>query len=95
MDNNDESMTTTAAKMMLDAMRRLNQKEITPQEAQGIAVLGKGVIDAAQAEIQFIKTCKAMPKNGLFGKTLVYLEPECDDVALHEQTRRLKNEAQK
>lgn len=89
---NEETMTTTAAKMMLDAMKRLNNKEITPQEAQGIAVLGKGVIDAAQAEIQFIKTCKAMPKNGLFGTQMIYLEPECSKDALLEQRLRIEQQ---
>lgn len=88
----EETITYTAAKMMLDAMKALKEKKITPQEAQGVAMLGKGVVDAAQAEINFIKTCKAMPKNGLFGQKLIYLEPECDDMALKEQTKRLKME---
>lgn len=87
---NEETMTTTAAKMMLDAMKRLNNKEISPQEAQGIAVLGKGVIDAANAEINFIKTCKAMPKGGLFGTAMIYLEPECSKEALKEQKLRFE-----
>lgn len=89
---NEETMTYTAAKMMLDAMKRLNNKEISPQEAQGIAVLGKGVIDAANAEINFIKTCKAMPKGGLFGTAMIYLEPDCDKEALKEQKLRIEQQ---
>lgn len=91
-NENNETMTLTAARMMLDAMKRLNEKQITPQEAQGIAVLGRGVIDAANAEINFIKTCKAMPKGGLFGTSMIYLEPECDKNALIEQKRRLEQQ---
>jgi len=86
-----ESMTTTAAKAMLDAMHKLTAKEITPHEAQGIAMLGKGVIDAANAEINFIKTVKAMPSDGgMFGKRVLYLEPECSKDALKEQQLRLE-----
>lgn len=92
--NDNKSMTTIAAEMMLDAMRKLNNKEINPQEAQGIAVLGKGVIDAANAEISFIRTVKGMPSNGgMFGKTILYLEPECSKEALNEQKLRLDMKA--
>lgn len=94
--NTDESMTTVAARTMLEAMRKLSNKEITTQEAQGIAMLGKGVIDAANVEVNFIRTMKAMPSNGgMFGKKVVYLEPKVEHDALAEQTRRLKNESRK
>lgn len=92
-NNENKAMTTEAAQMMLEAMRALKEKSMTPQEATSMAVLGKTVIDAANAEIQFIRTVKAMPNNGgMFGKNVVYLEPEADKEALKEQDKRLAHE---
>jgi hypothetical protein len=71
-----EPMTTTAATMMLGAMRDLREKKIEAKEAQAIAQLGMGVIQAANAEIQFIRATKAIPCNSGMGDRMRFLEPQ-------------------
>jgi len=88
----NEAMTVTAAKTMLEAMTKLKNKEITPQEAQGIAMLGKGVIDAVNAEINFIKVTKAMPNNGLFGNELKFIEPDVNEKQMLKLERRIHDD---
>lgn len=88
----EENLTGEAVRIMIDAMKKLRAKEITPQEAQGIAMLGKGVIDAANAEISFIKTVKALPVHGVFSNNIQFIEPEVSKESLNAQNKRLKME---
>jgi hypothetical protein len=74
-----EPIIRTAANFMIEAMRDLKEKKITPKEAQGMALLGKCVIDAANIEIQFIKTVKGLSRGGIFDDNIQYLEPNIDD----------------
>jgi len=68
-------MVTEASELMIQAMKDLKDKKITTQEAQAIAQLGVGVVSAANAEIQFIRTTKALPVGGGFGTEIKFLEP--------------------
>jgi len=69
-------LTTQASHLMIDAMKKLSKKEIDPKEASAIAQLGIGVVQAANAEIQFIRTAKGLPAQSMFGSHIMYLEPE-------------------
>lgn len=68
-------MTTVAAEMMIEAMKDLREKKIDAKDAAAIAQLGIGVVQAANAEIQFMRTTKAIPLNSGMGNQLQYLEP--------------------
>ena len=68
-------MVAQASELMIQAMKDLSAKKITPQEAQSIAQLGVGVVAAANAEIQFIRATKAIPTDGAFGTDMKFLEP--------------------
>ncbi len=68
-------MTTVAAEMMIQAMKDLREKKIDAKDAQAIAQLGIGVVNAANAEVQFIRTTKAIPDGSGMGNKLQYLEP--------------------
>lgn len=68
-------MVTEAAELMIQAMKDLGTKKISTQEAQAIAQLGMSVVQAANAEVQFIKVTKALPKGGAFGDDVLFLEP--------------------
>jgi len=70
-----QPMTTVAAQMMIDAMRDLREKKIDAKDAQAIAQLGIGVVNAANAEIQFIRATKAIPLGSGMGTKMNYLEP--------------------
>lgn len=69
-------ITTIAAEMMIEAMKDLREKKIDAKDAQAIAQLGIGVVQAANAEIQFMRTTKAIPMNSGMGNQLQYLEPQ-------------------
>lgn len=68
-------MTTVAAEIMIEAMKDLREKKIDAKDATAIAQLGIGVVQAANAEIQFMRTTKAIPLNSGMGNQLQYLEP--------------------
>ena len=68
-------MVTEAAELMVQAMKDLSAKTIDPKEAQAIAQLGIGVVQAANAEVAFIKVTKALPVGGSFGTDVRFLEP--------------------
>jgi len=75
MTGNFKPMTTTASEIMIQAMRDLKDKKIDPKEAQAIAQLGIGVVQAANAEIQFIRATKAIPSGSGMGNKMQFLEP--------------------
>ncbi|GEM_PF-3692415 len=88
-----ECSTTTITNIMLEAMNKLKNKEITTQEAQSIALLGKVGIDSARVELDFIKTVKAIPKGSSFSNQLQYMEPpEPEKEALEHQAKRIQME---
>jgi uncharacterized protein YaaN involved in tellurite resistance len=66
---------TEAAELMLQAMKDLGVKKIDAKDAQAIAQLGIGVVQAANAEVNFIKATRAMPTDGTFGTNVRFLEP--------------------
>ena len=68
-------MVTQAAEIMIQAMKDLQENKIEAKDAQAIAQLGIGVVQAANAEIQFIRTTKAIPVGGTFGTDMRFLEP--------------------
>jgi len=68
-------MVNEAAEIMIQAMKDLKEKKIDTKEAQTIAQLGIGVVQAANAEVQFIRATKALPKGGIFGDDIRFLEP--------------------
>lgn len=68
-------MVREAAELMIQAMKDLTTKKIKPQEAQSIAQLGVGVVQAANSEVNFIKATKAIPCDGEFGTDMRFLEP--------------------
>lgn len=72
-------MVTEAAEIMVQAMKDLSTNKIDPREAQAIAQLGIGVVQAANAEVQFIRVTKALPKGGIFGDDVRFLEPPDDN----------------
>ena len=72
-------ITTTAAEMMIQAMQDLRDKKIDAKDAQAIAQLGIGVVQAANAEIQFIRTTKAIPVGSGMGNKMDFLEPPIKD----------------
>lgn len=69
-------MVTEAAEIMIQAMKDLKEKKIDTKDAQAIATLGIGVVQAANAEVQFIRATRAMPKGGSFGDDVQFLEPD-------------------
>jgi len=76
--------------ILLDTMRKLASKEIDPGTAQAIALNGRAVIDAAKAETDFIRTVKAIPREGVWGSRLQYLEPQVDDPEERTPANRLE-----
>ena len=82
----DKPMLRQASEMMLDAMRKVRDKNMDPKEATAIAQLGMGVINAANAETSFIKTVRGLPRGGIFGDHIQYLEPN----VTKEQERNMK-----
>lgn len=78
MSDSFKPMTTVAAQLMIDAMRDLREKKIDAKEAQAIAQLGVGVVNAANAEIQFIRATKAIPDGSGMGNKMQFLEPPKD-----------------
>ncbi|MFA6688839.1 MAG: hypothetical protein WCS18_05105 [Sphaerochaetaceae bacterium] len=75
MEMNEKPMLSQASEMMLEAMRKVRDKTMDPKEATAIAQLGLGVINAANAETAFIKTVRGIPRGGVFGDRIQYLEP--------------------
>jgi hypothetical protein len=64
-----------AAEIMVQAMKNLNEKKISPQEATAMAQLGISVVQAANAEVQFIRATKTIPTTGIFGTDVRFIEP--------------------
>lgn len=74
-ENEFKPITTVAAEMMIQAMKDLREKKIDAKDAQAIAQLGIGVVNAANAEVQFIRTTKAIPAGSGMGNKMQFLEP--------------------
>lgn len=76
MSNTDfKPMTTIASELMIEAMRDLKAKKIDAKDATAIAQLGIGVVQAANAEVQFIRATKAIPNGSGMGNKMQFLEP--------------------
>lgn len=71
----DKPITATAAELMVQAMHDLRAKKIDAKEATAMAQLGIGIVQAANAEVAFIKAVKGLPMNGAMGNKVSYLEP--------------------
>jgi hypothetical protein len=74
-DTHEKPMLSQATEMMLDAMRQVRNKTMDPKDASAIAQLGIGVINAANAETSFIKIVRGLPRGGIFGDHIQYLDP--------------------
>ena len=84
-----------ATSMMLDAMRDLREKKISPQEGATIAMLGKGVCDMAREATNFAKATGFIPFDSAFGSDLREIEPKVSKEALEEQKNRLEAKGMK
>lgn len=63
-----------ATSMMLEAMRDLKEKKISPQEANSIALLGKGITDMAREATNFVRATGMIPVDSAFGSTFRDIE---------------------
>lgn len=74
---NNQSILTQASSMMIDAMKAVKDKKMEPKEAQAIAQLGIGVVQAAKTEVDFIRATKAVVRGGVLGDSsnIQFLEP--------------------
>lgn len=74
----EPSILSQASSMMIEAMRAVKEKTMDPKEATAIAQLGMGVVQAANAEVGFIKATKAIITGGVLGdsKNVQFLEPQ-------------------
>ncbi len=72
-------MVTEAAELMIQAMKDLREKKIDTKEASAIAELGMGVVQAGNAEVQFVRATKAVVNGGIFGSDIRMLEPPEED----------------
>jgi|GEM_PF-4883475 len=79
-----------ATSMMLEAMRDLKEKKISPQEANSIALLGKGITDMAREATNFVRATGMIPTDSAFGSTFRDIEPKVSREALAEQKARLE-----
>lgn len=61
--------------MMIEAMKKLENKELDYKQASSMAILGKTVIDAHHAELETVKTLKALQVGGIINDNIQYLEP--------------------
>ena len=68
-------MTAQACEIMIQAMKDLKEKKIDTKEAQAVATLGIAIVQACNAEVQFIRATKAIPVGSAMGKTMDFLEP--------------------
>jgi hypothetical protein len=68
-------MVMEAAELMIQTMKDLSAKKIDSKDAQVIAQLGIGVVQAANAEVQFIRATKAIPVDGTFGTDMRFIDP--------------------
>lgn len=73
--NEKTPMVREAADLMIQAMKDLREKKIGPKDAQAIAQLGIGVVQSANAEVQFVRATKALLPAGVFGSDVRFLEP--------------------
>lgn len=79
-----------ATAMMLEAMRDLKDKKITPQEANSIALLGKGITDMAREATNFVRATGMIPTDSAFGSTFRDIEPKVSRESLEELKLRLE-----
>lgn len=84
-----------ATSMMLEAMRDLKDKKISPQEANSIALLGKGITDMAREATNFVRATGMIPTDSAFGLTFRDIEPKVSREALQEQQARLEVQGMK
>lgn len=76
--------------ILLETMRKLAAKEIDTETANAIAFNGRTVIDAAKAETDFIRTVKAIPREGVWGSRMQYLEPQVEKSEERSLAKRLE-----
>ena len=84
-----------ATSMMLEAMRDLKEKKISPQEANSIALLGKGITDMAREATNFVRATGMIPTDSAFGSTFRDIEPKVSREALEEQKARIEAKGMK
>ena len=72
-----QSILTQASSMMIEAMQAVKAKTMDPKDAQAIAQLGIGVVQAAKTEVEFIRATNAVVRGGILGDSsaIQFLEP--------------------
>ena len=88
--NDEKSVIGQVTGILLDTMRKLSANEMDTATAQAIAANGATVIAAAKAETDFVRAVKAIPREGVWGDRLRYLEPQVDKSAERELSKRLE-----
>lgn len=71
-------MTRQACEIMIQTMKDLKDKKIEAKDAQAVATLGIAIVQACNAEVQFIRATKSIPVGSAMGKTVDFLEPPCE-----------------
>lgn len=88
--NDEKSVIGQVTGILLDTMRKLSANEMDTATAQAIAANGATVIAAAKAETDFVRAVKAIPREGVWGDRLRYLEPQVGKSAERELSKRLE-----
>lgn len=79
MSEHEKPMIREASELMIQAMHDLREKKIDTKEATALAQLGMTIVQAANAEVQFVKASKAVLHGGIFGDDVRMLEPPPED----------------
>lgn len=74
----EDTILTKSCHMMLEAMTQIKEKKIDAKEGMAIAALGKTIVDTANAETQLIRVVRGLPRGGVFGNKIQYLEPQIE-----------------
>jgi len=93
----DMSVLSSTIATLQDTMKRLQDGNMDVKTAQTMVMIGNTVINAANAETNFIKAVKAIPCNSVFGTHMRYLEPQIDDKEAKAYEKKLveKRKAEK
>lgn len=71
----EKPMIREASELMIQAMKDLRERKIETKEATALAQLGMTIVQAANAEVQFVKAAKGVLRGGIFGDDVRMLEP--------------------
>lgn len=91
------SVLNSTIKELSETMQKLKNGTMDVKTAQTMVMIGNTVINAANAETNFIKAVKAIPCNSVFGTNMRYLEPQISDEEAKAYEKKLieKRKAEK